>query len=55
MEILDGGSIMMLGCSSSAGTGKMVRMDGRMDEATQFTIVLIILNNNNKIQYNLWF
>jgi hypothetical protein len=28
-----GGSIMLLGCSSSAGTGKLVRIEGMMDGA----------------------
>ena len=34
-----GGSIMLWGCFSSAGTGKMVRADGKMDGAKNGAIL----------------
>ncbi|CDQ92007.1 unnamed protein product [Oncorhynchus mykiss] len=35
----DGGSIMVWACFSSAGTGKMVKIDGKMDGAKYRTIL----------------
>ena len=34
-----GGSIMLWGCFSSAGTGKLVRVDGKIDGAKHRTIL----------------
>jgi hypothetical protein len=31
LTVNNGGSIMLLGCSSAAGTGRLVRIEGKMN------------------------